>query len=148
VSVTTGVTTLDRTVHKTNEWIGAVADELHTEDRQMAYRVFRAGLHALRDRLIPDEAVDLGAQLPMLVRGMYYEGWRPNATPSDDDRQAFLERVEEGLRDLPAVPDPERWVRAVFAVLSARIDAGEIADVVHVLPRDLKELWPHEPTKT
>jgi len=60
----------------------------------------RAGLHALRDRLIPDEAVDLGAQLPMLVRGMHYEGWKPNATPSDDDRQAFLERVEEGLRDL------------------------------------------------
>jgi uncharacterized protein (DUF2267 family) len=30
-------------------------------------------LHALRDRLTVEEASDLAAQLPMLIRGLYYE---------------------------------------------------------------------------
>ena len=38
--------------------------------------------------------------------------------------------------------DPEKVVRAVFRVLSRRVTAGEIADVKHLLPAALRELWP------
>lgn len=148
MSVSTKVNALDRTIHKTNEWLDAVSEELHAEDRQESYRTLRAVLHALRDRLISDEAVHLGAQLPMMVRGVYYEGWRPSATPTDDDREAFLERVQRELEDRPGVPDPERKVRAVFAVLADRIDGGEIDDVVHSLPETIRSLWPEEAARS
>lgn len=142
MSATTGVTAIDRTIHKTNAWLDAVCDELHTDDRQEAYRTLRAVLHTLRDRLIPDEAVHLGAQLPMVVRGLYFEGWKPSATPTDDDLDAFAGRVRDELEDRPGVPDPERKIRAVFAVLADRIDPGEIGDVVRSLPKTIRPLWP------
>lgn len=69
----------DRTLQKTNLWLGDVMAELDTEDRHQAYSALRATLHALRDRLTVDEAAQLAAQLPLLVRGIYYENWRPAA---------------------------------------------------------------------
>ncbi|MBW3661281.1 MAG: DUF2267 domain-containing protein [Gemmatimonadetes bacterium] len=138
----TGLDVFEKTIHKSNEWLSDLMGELHTEDRKYAYRVLRATLHALRDRLIPDEAVDLGAQLPMLIRGFYYEGWTPNATPTDDDREAFFERVSEEMSDQPGVPDPDRWIRAVFNVMANRLDVGELQNITDVLPDDFQALWP------
>ncbi len=132
----------DTTFQKSNEWVNELASELHTNDRQFAYRVLRGVLHALRDRLTGDEAVHLGAQLPMLLRGAYFEGWGFQGKPTDDDLAAFLERIEKSLADQPGVPDPERWARAVFFVLARRVDIGEVQDVVGILPRDFEGLWP------
>ena len=72
---------IDRSVEKTNVWLKELAAELGTDDRKFAYRVLRAYLHAVRDRLMVDEAAQLAAQLPELVRGIYYEGWVPSRTP-------------------------------------------------------------------
>ena len=136
------VPVFDTTLHKTNEWVQEVAGALPTSDAQVAYRILRGVLHALRDRLPPPEAVHLGAQLPMLLRGSYYEGWKPTATPMSGNREAFLERVRESLSDQPGVPDPERWTRAVFLVLARRMDVGEVEDVAGMLPAGFSDLWP------
>ena len=132
----------DTTLQKSNEWLNDLAAELHTDDKQYAYRVLREVLHALRDRIPSGEAAHLGAQLPMLIRGMYYEGWSPTNAPARGDRAEFFERVAEAMADQPGPPDPERWARAVFAVIARRMDAGEVQDVVGILPRGLTYLWP------
>jgi uncharacterized protein (DUF2267 family) len=140
--MTTSIRVFDTTLQKSNEWLNDVSAELHTDDRQFAYRVLREVLHALRDRITSDEASHLGAQLPMLLRGMYYEGWTPSSAPTRDNREAFLERIAEAMADQPGPPDPERWARAVFAVVARRVDAGEVQDVVGILPEALGNLWP------
>ena len=97
---TTRVDIIDRSVEKAHIWVNDVAEELGTEDRQHAYRVLRAFLHALRDHLSVDEAAALAAQLPIFVRGVYYEGWDPSRTPERArDMDSFLTRVadEAGL---------------------------------------------------
>ena len=136
----THVRTLEHSIHQTNVWLGDVASELDTDDRQYAYRALRAVMHALRDRLAVDEAAQLAAQLPDLLRGIYYEGWNPSATPTrEHTREQFLERVtREGA--LAGHTEASFAVGAVMTVLRRHISAGELDDVRATLPHDIGEL--------
>lgn len=140
----TGLDVFDSTVQQTNEWLSAVADELHTDNRRDAYQALRGTLHALRDNLIPDETAKLSAQLPMLVRGLFFEGWSPSRTPvRDRDRDAFLNRVGEAFeRSRPEGIYPEPAARAVFKILGENVSAGQIEDVRMSPHEDIRELWP------
>lgn len=142
---TTGFDVFDRTVQKCNLWLKELGDSLHTDEPHDAYLALRTVLHALRDRLPPEEAADLAAQLPMLLKGVFYEGWRPGATPVKiRDRQAFLDAMREPLGSRMPHPDPERITRAVFELLARHVSEGEIAQIVSGLPAELRELWPAE----
>jgi uncharacterized protein (DUF2267 family) len=137
----TGLPVFDTTVQETNLWLKAIMEGLHTDDRHLAYLALRSTLHALRDRLGPESAVHLAAQLPMLVRGLYYEGWRLAASQSKERTRAdFLEHVRSELPRGSAI-DPNVAARAVFAVMWAKLDLGEIGKVIDPLPEELKELW-------
>jgi uncharacterized protein (DUF2267 family) len=139
----TGLEVFDTTVQKTNEWLDEIMYELALEDRHTAYASLRGTLHALRDRLPVEETAHLGAQLPMLVRGFYYEGWRPGREPVKMHREEFLLRVEDQLTRPAALQlDSEAVVRAVFLVLSRKISKGEIEQIEQMLPKDLRYLWP------
>lgn len=132
----------DTTLEKTNIWLRDVMAELGSEDRHEAYLALRGVLHALRDRLQVEEAVQLGAQLPVLIRGFYYDGWRPSATPKKERHLGqFLEHVRDAFpRD--AEIDSERVTRAVFAILARRVSEGEIEDVRGMMPEEVRQLWP------
>jgi len=132
----------DTTLQKTQEWLDDILAELGEPDRHLAYAALRVVLHELRDRLPMQEAVDLGAQLPMLVRGFYYEGWRPSKTPTRSGRAELLAAIRDHFARRARPPEPEVVARAVLRVLAARTSPGEIADVRHVLPKDLRDLWP------
>jgi uncharacterized protein (DUF2267 family) len=138
----TGLKISHTTVHKTNAWLNELLRELGWQDKHGAYLAMRATLHALRDRLTVDEVAQLGAQLPMLIRGFYYEGWDPSDKPPRERHRAqFLERIEREFRGGERI-DPERVARAVFTVLAKRVSEGEIEDVKHVLPAEARDLWP------
>lgn len=138
--VTTGVAALDTAVHRTNSLLNEIGAELGVDDHQRAYLALRTVLHTLRDRLTIAEAADLGAQLSLLVRGVFYEGWRPSQVPLRLDKSEFLRRVAAGHQD-DLNFDAERVVRAVFKVLEQHISRGEIADVQAQLPREFHDLW-------
>ncbi len=131
------------TLRKTDAWLHEIGHELGWEDPRGAYLALRAVLHALRDRLLANEAADLGAQLPMLVRGLYYQGWKPtNAPRKERHKEQFLAHILHEFRKTPEILDAEPIARAVFKVLADRVTAGEIDDVRHMLPPELRELWP------
>ena len=137
-----GHPSFDHTVQDANLWLKAIATKLHLEDRRQAYSALRAVLHALRDRLQPQSAVHLGAQLPMVIRGLYYEGWRMTDTPTADHTvDEFCERIG---RELPPMfpMDPVMVSRTVFEVVFEEIDPGESAKVIDQLPLPLRSLWP------
>lgn len=144
--MTTGLRVFDTTLQKTHIWLNEIQEQIGAEDERAAYQALRATLHCLRDRLTVEEATDLGAQLPMLVRGLYYEGWNPSGKPvRDRDQQEFLNKVGQYFANNPErIPeiDPERAVRAVFRVLNRRITEGEIKDIVRSLPRYMRVWWP------
>ena len=138
----TGLDVFDTTLHKTNNWLNELMQLLGWQDKHKAYLALRATLHALRDRLTVEEVAQLGAQLPMLIRGFYYEGWDPTGKPlKDRHKEEFLARIEEQFRGDNRI-DPEQVARAVFTVLADRVTEGEIEDVKHILPAEIQDLWP------
>jgi uncharacterized protein (DUF2267 family) len=137
-----GFPPFDSTVQLTNMWLRDLAERLGGGDRQDAYAALRAVLHALRDRLTIEEVADLAAQLPMLVRGFYYEGWRPHGKPRKERKsEEFLAHVSREMHDRPDI-DPKHAAQAVFDVLAQHVTAGEIEDIKSSLPADIRSLWP------
>lgn len=130
-----------KSVQEAQVWVNEVTNRLSTNNTTHAYHVLKATLHALRDRIGPENAIHLSAQLPLLIRGLFFEGWRPTKTPSHE-RQIpdFLLRVgaEIGETHLTSL---EAAVRAVFEVLWNHLDQGETAKLIHMFPSELKPLW-------
>lgn len=132
----------ETTLQKTNRWLKDLMQLLEWDDRQRAYLALRATLHALRDRITVEETAQLAAQLPMLIRGFYYEDWDPSQAPlKDRSREQFLARIAEQFSG-DAAFEPERIAAAVFALLALRVSDGEIEDVKQILPSSIRELWP------
>lgn len=129
------------TLQTTEEWLASLMKELGSEDLEQSYRVMRWTLHLLRDRLTPAEAVHLGAQLPMLLRGLYFEGWVPSQTPKRGTFGAFLLEVQEHALDSDPQVDPEPRVRAVVRWLEEHVSEGEIDDVRSFFPGEFRSLW-------
>lgn len=136
---TTHVAALDASVQKTNEWLKELTDELGV-DRDAAYKMLRGYLQTVRDCLDVGEASDLAAQLPVVLRGVYYTGWDPSDAPLSLDRNEFLEALREraGLRDQD--PNPDTAASAVTALLQRQITAGALTDVYAQLRDDVRKV--------
>jgi uncharacterized protein (DUF2267 family) len=132
---------LSTSVRATEDWIDDLKRGLGWHDRERSYLALIAALHALRDCLPRDEAVYVGAQLPALLRGLYYEGWHPGGRGPAKSRAAFLDRIHDGVHRDPAV-DAEQVARAVFALLAAHMPPAELEDAKAATPKPLHNLWP------
>lgn len=120
-------------VQQLQEWLKSLRDNADLANTTEALALLRVVLHQLRDRLTADEAVDLAQQLPTIVRGIYFEGWKPHQVPERiQSRQAFVDAVIVKL--LPRTIPADRGVRDVFALLAHYCDPGEISDVIAQLP--------------
>ncbi|MBI3461510.1 MAG: DUF2267 domain-containing protein [Planctomycetes bacterium] len=132
---------LDTTVQTTHQWLAEICQRLDWTDQHQAYHALRAVLHALRDRLSVNEAAAFGAQLPLLVRGIYYEGWHPAGKPLKfRTKSGFLAHLAPEFRNDPAV-DLEKVSQAVFDVVAGHISAGEVDSVIRCMPPAIRELW-------
>lgn len=137
----TGLPVFDTTIQKTNLWLHELMEDLGWDNRHKAYQALRGVLQVLRDLLPMAEAVHLGSQLPMLVRGFYFEGWRPAGKQEKDHSvEKFLSDVAEHFPKDPEV-DVEKVVRAVFSLLADHIPGGEIEDVMNALPKQIRGFW-------
>ena len=136
----TGLEVFDKTLQTTHIWLDEIMAEVGP-DRRLAWKILSSVLHVLRDRLPVGLAAHLGAQLPLLVRGAYYDQFQPARQPADwNNAEAFIAQVAERLHDARAV-DPEEALKAVLTVISRNITAGQLIKVKEALPRDIRILW-------
>ena len=133
-----GLEVFDTTMQKTHMWLNALSKELQIVDRHEAYRVMRAVLHALRDQLGADEAAQLSAQMPMLVRGIFFEGWHPSDTAPVHTVEEFEKRIYRNHGARPHVNALD-MIDGVASVLRKYIEPGEIDQVLGRLPQPIRE---------
>ncbi len=142
----TGLDVFDKMIHETNHFVKIVMRVLDTDDRRAAYGALRGALHGLRDQFDLPSMAQLSARLPMLLRGLFLEGWKPKQGLSHE------RRLDEFLAHVSRLLPPqlrgyaEEASRATFVGLSKSLDGGEVARLVRQTPRELRALWP-EPTR-
>jgi len=134
----TGVDSLDRSIETTNQWLGDVASSFGTEDRRLAYRVTRSWLHTLRDRLPVTVAAHVAAQLPELLRGVFYEGWNPSKVPVKYDRDEFAARFAKHAQIHNT--EVSKASRLVTSAMRRHLSEGVVNEALGVLPADIREL--------
>ena len=135
---------LDRAFQTTRLWMNEMSKELQWTEERRVYMALRTVLHGIRDRVTIAEAVQFGAQLPTFIRGLYYEGWRPDPRPlRNRSKDAFLEQLREAFaRTRMARVDAEEVSKSVFKFLNRKIAGGELSDVRNQLPKAIRALWP------
>ena len=134
----TGVDSLDRSIERTNQWLGDVATNFETEDRKLAYRVTRSWLHTLRDRLPVTVAAHLAAQLPELLRGVFYEGWNPSKVPAKYDRDEYIARFARNAQIHNT--EVRKAGQLVTSAMRRHLSDGVVNEAFGVLPADIREL--------
>lgn len=136
-----GTHVFDHALQTANIWLKELEKELHIENPSEAHQALRAVLHTLRDRLPATEAVQLGGQLPMLIAGMYYEGFKIREKPIKYDYPAFLAAIERQFAPGGTAPDPVHCLISVLRLLNHHVSPGELQDLRDTLPMDLKNAW-------
>lgn len=137
----TGLEVFDKTLHTTNSWLKEIMEALGC-DRHVAWHALGAVLRAVRDRIPLELSAHLSAELPLLVRGLFYDRWHPTETPRHyRSLDEFLQRVAEGLHPTRRV-EPEDAIRIVFTVLTRHLPEGQVEKVRHALPENVRALWP------
>lgn len=136
-----GLEVFDRTLETTHIWLNEICSELGP-DKHVAWKVLSVVLHKLRDRLPLPLAAHLGAQLPLLIRGVYYDQFEPGR-PASERRtpDGFIAEVAEALSDSRPV-NSEQAIRCVFGMLSRHISEGQVRKICDALPHGLRQLWP------
>lgn len=140
-----GSLNFDRFAAEGNRFINEVALELDV-NRNSAARITRAVLHAVRDRLAPDDAVQFAQGLPMALKGVYFDQYDISDTPviirhADE----FIDYVV-GKNKLSAdadFPNDEAVIealRAVFRVLEAHMDEGQVREVKILVGKEIRNL--------
>lgn len=138
---------VSRNANKTAEWIKSLQAEMNTEDKRLAMATLRAVFQSLRDRLTLNEMAHVSAQLPVFMRGLFFEGWRPSAQPTrESKREQFLMSVYARMKYVkrPEKFDLEAATRACLRVIGKHVSAGEMKQVEKNLPADLRKLFSEE----
>lgn len=136
-----GLKMIDTAVHEANAWVNEVNDRTDWDNKQRSYRLLRQVLHVIRDHLSVDDAAQLGAQLPTLIRGIYYEGWNPSKTPVVERKaEDFINRVQ-GAFETDPMGDAEQAIAAVVNVLDAHVSHGEMDNVKSKFTKNVRALF-------
>jgi uncharacterized protein (DUF2267 family) len=137
----TGLEVFDKTIQTTNIWLDDIMDVLGP-DRRLAWRVLSGVLHSIRDHLPAELSAHVSAQLPLLVRGVYFDRWRPSATPDRNrSQEAFLARVHDELAQSRPVGAQDAAV-AVMRTLNRHLEPGLVEKIRSSLPEEIRRLWP------
>lgn len=127
-------------IQKAQLWLKELKEIGNFRDESQAYSVLRIVLHALRDRLPINTALNLGGQLPLIIAGAYYQGWNPDGTPTDEKTiDDFIQKVFPQLSRLEV--DNENSIKATCSLLEKKLNPGQIDNIRDVLPEKLKQLF-------
>lgn len=137
----TGLDSFDNTIQITNEIFNEIETYYGWEDRRnQSYNIVRSVLHAIRDRLMVNDAAHFAAQLPLMLKGVFYDGWDPTKVPVKMSKAEFVNRVRESF-PFSIETDLEELIKVTIDSLKKHLDSHQLDQVQQLMPDDLKNLF-------
>lgn len=129
------------------EFVNEIAVELgDPANKAQAERIMTSVLHTVREVLSPEESLHFISQLPMLMKGIYVNGWHLETKNRIRSMTEFTECLKlqsprTAAQDFGNEEKAEANTRAVLRVVRRHVATGEIKDIVSQFPPDLADLW-------
>jgi uncharacterized protein (DUF2267 family) len=127
----------DIAVQKSNVWLKDIELAGRLRSRFQAYTALRTVMHALRDCLPAPEVVKFSAQMPLLMKGVFFDGWKMSPKPLRLTEQGFYAHIRRGLGEQPGL-EPKAALKAVLSGLYSHIDPPVVDALQLVLPREVR----------
>lgn len=138
----------DKYVHDANEYFKYLATKLgHPDEQNRVVFIWRAVMHTIRDRIHISESIDLISPLPMILKGMYVEGWKYHDKPLYDFET--LEQMKTQVKALQNKYGEARfdWSKPTDEIISITLEslekyvpAEQMEQIRNQLPDDIKEV--------
>jgi len=130
----------EKHIDETYRWIHDIAFLLDGSPRyDVAYQGLRGVLFAMRDRMTPAEVFQFSAQLPLHIRGIFFEGYNLKDKPQKYHAEEFLDRIDSAIPS--GAYEGKKVFKAVLRVIYDHISKGELKDIHATFPKDLQALW-------
>jgi len=137
----TKVSSLDRSIQSSIEWLNDIKEELKWKDDERVYAATKVTLQTLRDRMIVDETFELAAQMPLLLKGIFFDGYDPSGKPlTIRSREELFNEIQDRFDKAEGLSG-EVITRAVLKVLYRRVGEGEMDDIKDNMPADIQGLF-------
>lgn len=136
-----GLEVFDKTLHITNLWLDEISADIGP-DRHLAWHVLSSVLRAIRDEMSVDQSAHLAAQLPLLIRGTYFDQYHPATQPAlDRSHEEFIDRIQQDLGNSHQV-SAEHAATAVMQTINRHVTEGQVKKIREALPKKIRALWP------
>ncbi|MGV8948126.1 MAG: DUF2267 domain-containing protein [Candidatus Paracaedibacter sp.] len=134
---------LENNIHQTMDWIYAIEEACRwdEENQKKAFTALRAVLHEIRDLLPLERAAQLSAQLPIVIRGIFFENWHPRYIPVQEiKKNDFLEAIAQSLYPYQDM-NVEETTKGVLQVLGEKLPSGELENIIQYMSKEIQELY-------
>ncbi len=138
MSTNTKAAALDHAVQAAQAWVNDVAKQFGTDDKEFAYEVLRAWLHTVRDRLTVESSAHFAAQLPDLIRGVFYAGWDPSRVPEKYNVEGYRMKFAKEANIAPA--DVAKAAAVCTAAALHHLPQPQVDKALEQFPEDLRDL--------
>jgi uncharacterized protein (DUF2267 family) len=140
--------TFDHYAEDGNHLLKLLAQRLgDPENTLQAQRILRTVLHGIRDALPPAEALAFMSQLPVIIKGIFVEGWKisqPHRFKKPGEFAAYIRSLSGNAagRDFGTDQELEGKIKEVFHLLDEEyFSDGQVDRLKNVLPEHLRTLF-------
>ncbi|HEV8286179.1 MAG TPA: DUF2267 domain-containing protein [Chitinophagaceae bacterium] len=141
------VNVFDNHCQEANRFIKDLALQLGSpDDTDHAIRILRCVFKALRRRIIPDESLHIISQLPLILKGLYVDGWDINEPLSEAKTfDEFLFDIRNNTETSASVDFANdelarKKITTVFSALKEFVSEGELNHIRDELPKEIAEI--------
>ena len=139
--------TFEKHLQEASGFFKNLATQLGTpDDIDHAVRVLKGVFRALRRRIIPDDSLHIVSHLPLVLKGMYVDGWTINEPLSEAQTlDEFLFDIRNNTErkanaDFASDELARKKITAVLNALKQFISNGEMRHVRDELPREIAQM--------